>query len=454
MQETSVKNSIKSFGDIKSNKISIVTPTDASNFSIQLTRISKMLDESVLKFTKRYLIIQTELEEMKREFIGDVSLVSEYLNLTKKEIRAEKFDNITFGKFSNLNNIPKIPNYEHRILTKGEKKINKKNNNNYNLNNINYYRKQNYNTQFININNNNKKYNKNTNNNNKLSQEIKKEFFKEESLNKKNKNQINKNENNKKNNSIKKKEILKSLPDNKTKAIYILLNSDIVPYEEKLKLLTTKKIIYSQFSPNDIYNETLFNIENKINLLKQNQIEEDELNIIQNLSSYPTKTAKTGLNFLNEEKENELMIDNELNQKLLEMICVCLNENLIENKGENIKETYEKFFKKYNVNSIKDLFYEVIYKKIYNDLFIGKLNNKEIDEIINSISGNKILISDNLVSNNNKVFSYVAFSLDEILEFLKGIKDVEDDLKEKIKNEMEVKSLLEEEDKIRNLIGT
>ena len=454
MQETSVKNSIKSFGDIKSNKISIVTPTDASNFSIQLTRISKMLDESVLKFTKRYLIIQTELEEMKREFIGDVSLVSEYLNLTKKEIRAEKFDNITFGKFSNLNNIPKIPNYEHRILTKGEKKINKKNNNNYNLNNINYYRKQNYNTQFININNNNKKYNKNTNNNNKLSQEIKKEFFKEESLNKKNKNQINKNENNKKNNSIKKKEILKSLPDNKTKAIYILLNSDIVPYEEKLKLLTTKKIIYSQFSPNDIYNETLFNIENKINLLKQNQIEDEEQNIIQNLSSYPTKTAKTGLNFLNESKEKELMIENELNQKLLEMICVCLNENLIENKGENIKETYEKFFKKYNVNSIKDLFYEVIYKKIYNDLFIGKLNNKEIDEIINSISGNKILISDNLVSNNNKVFSYVAFSLDEILEFLKGIKDVEDDLKEKIKNEMEVKSLLEEEDKIRNLIGT
>ena len=36
------------------------------------------------------------------------------------------------------------------------------------------------------------------------------------------------------------------------------------------------------------------------------------------------------------------MIENELNQKLLEMICVCLNENLIENKGENIKETYEK----------------------------------------------------------------------------------------------------------------
>ena len=452
MQEMSVKNSIRNFGDIKSNKVSIKTPIDASNIYLQLSRIGKMLDESVLKFTKRYLIIQTELEETKREFVGDVSLISEYLNLTKKEIRYEKFDIAGFGKYSNINNIPKIPNYEHRILTKGEKRLNKKNNN-YNLSNINYYRKQNYNTQFVNINNNNKN-NKTSNINNKLSQEIKKEIYKEQALNKLNKNKMNKKENNvnKEKSLKKKKEILKSLPDNKTKAIYILLNSEIVPYEEKLKLLTTKKIIYSQVSPSDIYNDTLLNIENKINLLKQNQIEEDELSIIQNLSSYPTKTAKTGLNFLNENKENELMIDNELNQKLLEMICVCLNENLIENKGENIKETYEKFFKKYNVNSIKDLFYEVIYKKIYNDLFIGKLSNKEIDAIINSISGNKILISDNLVSNNNKVFSYVAFSLDEILEFLKGIKEVDDDLREKIKNEMTIKSLFEEEDRIRNLI--
>ena len=452
MQEMSVKNSIRNFGDIKSNKVSIKTPIDASNIYLQLSRIGKMLDESVLKFTKRYLIIQTELEETKREFVGDVSLISEYLNLTKKEIRYEKFDIAGFGKYSNINNIPKIPNYEHRILTKGEKRLNKKNNN-YNLSNINYYRKQNYNTQFVNINNNNKN-NKTSNINNKLSQEIKKEIYKEQTLNKLNKNKMNKKENNvnKEKSLKKKKEILKSLPDNKTKAIYILLNSEIVPYEEKLKLLTTKKIIYSQVSPNDIYNDTLLNIENKINLLKQNQIEEDELSIIQNLSSYPTKTAKTGLNFLNENKENELMIDNELNQKLLEMIHVCLNENLLENKGENIKETYEKFFKKYNVNSIKDLFYEVIYKKIYNDLFIGKLSNKEIDAIINSISGNKILISDNLVSNNNKVFSYVAFSLDEILEFLKGIKEVDDDLREKIKNEMTIKSLFEEEDRIRNLI--
>jgi hypothetical protein len=148
--------------------------------------------------------MQTELEEMKREFVGDVSLISEYLNLTKKEIRYDKIDNFGFGKYSNINNIPKIPNYEHRILTKGEKKLNKKSNN-YNLNNINYYRKQNYNTQFVNINNNNKN-NKTSNINNKLSQEIKKEIYKEQALNKLNKNKMNKKENNvNKEKSLKKK---------------------------------------------------------------------------------------------------------------------------------------------------------------------------------------------------------------------------------------------------------
>ena len=471
MTEASVKNSLRSFGSNAKLNNKLLDPVDASNVSIQLTRIGKMLDESVLKFTKRYLIIQTELEEMKREFVGNISLVNEYLNLTKKEIRAEKYDNIIQGKiYGNPLNIPKLPNYEQKALLK-EKKNNKSAYLNYkktNLNNSNNIKKGNSNVkkgknqqiekkmQSIFKNESPYKNNpeiQNLNNSN---------YYTHQTGNyENNENELSQNKiitnKNLKTNSLKDKkkmEIIESLPDNKSKAIYILLNSPVLPYDDKLKLLPSNKAICSIISSNDIFNDELANIENKINLLKQQPIEEDEKVIIDKVSNYPSKTAKTGLNFLNESKEKELMIENELNQKLLEMICVCLNENLIENKGENIKETYEKFFKKYNVNSIKDLFYEVIYKKIYNDLFIGKLSNKEIDAIINSISGNKILISDNLVSNNNKVFSYVAFSLDEILEFLKGIKDVEDDLKEKIKNEMEVKSLLEEEDKIRNLIGT
>ena len=447
MQEMSIKNSIRSFGEIKTNKSNIISASEASNITLQLTRIGKMLDESVLKFTKRYLIIQTELEEMKREFVGDVSLISEYLNLTKKEIRYDKFDNITLGKYSNPINVPKMPNYESKILSKSDKKYNNRINvYNNNSNMINYNKKPVYNNKIT-----NKKMMKNNKIFSPDNRKHIKGIFKEQTPEK---NNTKENEKNKRNIKKSKKEILNSLPDSQTKAIYILLNSEILPYEDKLKLLPSKRIIFNQVSPNDIYNDTLLNIENKINLLKQESIEEEDKSIVEKLSNYPSKTAKTGLNFLNEQKENELKKnDNETNKKLLDMIISCLGENINEVQGENIKETYEKFFKKYNVNSIKDLFLDVIYKRIYNDSLNGKLNYKDIEKIINSINNNKILISDNLVSNSNKIFSYVAFSLDEILEFLNGIKDLDDDLKEKIKNEIEVKNLLEEEDKIKNLIG-
>ena len=447
MQEMSIKNSIRSFGEIKTNKSNIISASEASNITLQLTRIGKMLDESVLKFTKRYLIIKTELEEMKREFVGDVSLISEYLNLTKKEIRYDKFDNITLGKYSNPINVPKMPNYESKILSKSDKKYNNRINvYNNNSNMINYNKKPVYNNKIT-----NKKMMKNNKIFSPDNRKHIKGIFKEQTPEK---NNTKENEKNKRNIKKSKKEILNSLPDSQTKAIYILLNSEILPYEDKLKLLPSKRIIFNQVSPNDIYNDTLLNIENKINLLKQESIEEEDKSIVEKLSNYPSKTAKTGLNFLNEQKENELKKnDNETNKKLLDMIISCLGDNINEVQGENIKEIYNNLFLKYNVNSIKDLFLDVIYKRIYNDSLNGKLNYKDIEKIINSINNNKILISDNLVSNSNKIFSYVAFSLDEILEFLNGIKDLDDDLKEKIKNEIEVKNLLEEEDKIKNLIG-
>ena len=460
MTDISVKNSLRSFAiNSKLGKDRILDPTEASNISIQLTRIGKMLDESVLKFTKRYLIIQTELEEMKREFIGDVSLVNEFLNLTKKEIRYDKFDGFTQGKiYGNPMNIPKLPNYEHKAIIKTDKRNNKSAYLNYKKSNLNNTSnttntkkgnsiKQNKSIQDKKI---KKKY-KNDSVGLGIDSEIQNlnssNYYTNQTLNSDN-NELKKINNNKKKN---KEEVLKKLPDNKTKAIYILLNSPVVSYQEKLKLLPTKKAITENINTNDIYTEALLNIENKINLLKQEPIEENEKIIINKIANYPSKTAKTGLTFLTKEKESELMIENEQNEKLLEMICVCLGENTPENYN-NIKESYNNLFQKYNVDSIKNLFFEHIYKKIYNDAFNGRVTNNYIENIINCIKENKILITDILVSNINKTFSYVAFSLDEIYEFLNSIKDIDDDLKDKIKNEIELKALIEEEEKIRNMI--
>lgn len=92
----SVKSSIRNFNDVKYQNGPIVV--DTVNLSMQLNHISKMLEDSVMKFTKRYLIVATELEEMKREFVGQSSLINEYLTLTKKEIRFDKFDKFQQGE--------------------------------------------------------------------------------------------------------------------------------------------------------------------------------------------------------------------------------------------------------------------------------------------------------------------------------------------------------------------
>ena len=458
MTESSVKSSIKNFiTNPKSTKDRFLDAIDFSNFATQLSSVGKMLDESILKFTKRYLIIQTELEEMKREFIGDISLVNEYINITKQG----KNGNFNNGKYyMKINNIPKLPNYNQKKSLKIDRKI---------LNKSFYL---NYNKPLFSNNTSTNISNKSNPRNNRKNFEKKiHNFFKSYSPyhnTQKSKNDNLNNSNNFSNcSSIKRKnskssissnnkyiknkpDIINTFPDNKTKGIYILLNSPILSYKDKLKLLPSKKIICSNISVTDILNNSLSIIQNKINLLKQKTIEEDEKLIIEKICNYPSNTAKTGLLFLNEEKEKELMINNKQNKKLLEMTSVCLGEKIKVNK--NIKEIYNILFKKYKVNSIKELYFNIIYKKIYKDSINDKLDYNEIKTIINCLGDNKSLISDVLTNNNNINFSYIAFTLDEIYEYLCGINEMDDDLKEKVRNELELKSLIEEEEKIRNLI--
>ena len=132
------------------------------------------------------------------------------------------------------------------------------------------------------------------------------------------------------------------------------------------------------------------------------------------------------------------------------MTSICLGEKIKVNKS--IKENYNILFKKYKVNSIKELYINYIYQKIYKDSINEKKDNNEIKNILNCIEKNKSLITDALINNNNKNFSYIAFSLDEIYEYLSGINEMDDDLKEKVRNELELKSLIIDEEKIRNLI--
>ena len=456
-----VKNSLRNFSS-KSTKYmkNINHYQEIPNISIQLSRMSKMIEDSVMKFTRRYLIISTELEEMKREYIGNMNIVNEFINLTRKEIRYEKYDNFNTSRTGSINNVPLMPNYENRSILNGIKKENKTSynkilNNNNNNNNLNYKKTFNKNRSLSRLYSpdNNKKaslknFNESKTNNfhkiNSISQ-----FTKSLNTSKSN-TSINKNYYTI-SQKEKKDDLINILSDNKTKSLYILLNSDILNYSEKLKLLYTKKNLLLICSPSELLNNELLKIQNKIKILQENNnLTNEERKIIENIIKYPSKTAKTGLNFLSEEKEKELM-KNEIEDNLLliKMIYILLNENINELNINNIKEKYNKIFNKFKVNSIKELFFEIIYKNIYEnslDNFNKNLNNK----IIEYINQNKSLITDILVNNINKNFSYVAFSIDEICDYLTGINNIDSSLKNKLKNEKQIQDLFKKQEIISN----
>ena len=448
----SVKNPLRNFGEIKSNRTSVSPSFEATNFSIQLTRIGKMLEESILNFTKRYLIISTELEEMKREFIGQVTLVSEYLNLTKKEIRSEKYESYNQIIYSNTSNIPIMPNYEKKMILRAEKK--KENKNFYNRNNLTISHHNRINSYISERNKTISSMSTKIIDPKKLKSNSAK-FLREDVDEQNHKNKINISKRQSVRNEIlplnnyhmKKNEIIHSLSDIQSKAILILIDSNILHYEDKIKLLFTKKKIFNQIKPKDILNDELAVIENKIQVLNnKKQIKEEDMKIINKIISYPSKTAKTGLNYLISEREKELMNDdNNINKTLIKMIYICLDEDYSSN---NLKEGYEYLFNKYQVKSIKNLFLEVIYNKIFINS-LNEKNTKKNEKIIKQISENKALMSHSLMNNINKTFNYICFSLDEICEFLKNIKGLNKEMKNKVKIEIKLKSLLEEKEKIK-----
>jgi hypothetical protein len=396
---------------------------------------------------------------MKREYIRNMNIVNEFINLTRKEIRYEKFDNFNTSRTGSINNVPLMPNYENRSILNGIKKENKTSynkilNNNTN-NNLNYKKTFNKNRSLSRLyspDNNKKASLKNfneskTNNSHKINSYS--QFTKSLNTSKSN-TSINKNYYTI-SQKEKKDDLINILSDNKTKSLYILLNSDMLNYSEKLKLLYTKKNLLLIYNPSELLNNELLEIQNKIKILQENNnLTNEERKIIENIIKYPTKTAKTGLNFLSEEKEKELM-KNEIEDNLLliKMIYILLNENIDELNINNIKEKYNKIFNKFKVNSIKELFFEIIYKKIYEsslDKFDKNLNNK----IIEYINQNKSLITDILVNNINKNFSYVAFSIDEICDYLTGINNIDSSLKNKLKNEKQIQDLFKKQEIISN----
>ena len=473
----SVKSSIRNFNDVKYQNGPIVV--DTVNLSMQLNHISKMLEDSVMKFTKRYLIVATELEEMKREFVGQSSLTNEYITLTKKEIRFDKFDKFQQGK--GMLNVPLCPNYEQKCLVKKSTsgRMNSAKTNKYKSN---YAVKKNVNrlmspqegkkvsknviknlndSRSINGSNystiNNKRTplrNKNYSTDN--IDNLQKEDINLNLVNKKNSVKQTNNMNNQEKKNYH-KSIINSIKNTKIKALYTMVTqNDILPIKEKLKVIYLNKELLSNIVVRDVMEDSGKVIKRRIEQKeKKFTVTEEEKELINKLTSYPSKTAQTGLNFLTNTREKDIInTDDSSSIELCKMIFACLGEGNFD-EYTTLKDAYENLFNKYNVKSIKKLFSDVIYKKIYYDILSDSPPSIDISNVIQCIDDNRDLITDSLANSTNKTFSYIAFSLEEIADYLKEVEAINDEqeMKKKLKQQIEINKMKIEYERIKEIVN-
>ena len=148
-------------------------------------------------------------------------------------------------------------------------------------------------------------------------------------------------------------EISNNSKDNKN--INFTYNSFPTQENEKIINLKDKNIINKSESENE-------------NSDSESESDNNSINNIENQKNeiFPSQTTQIGINFLTKEKEEEIYNDNtEEAKKICELIYIILNAyNQFEGKN-NVKDLFKYILDINNVNTIKELFFKVIYQKVY-----------------------------------------------------------------------------------------
>ena len=400
--------------------------------------------------------------------------------MTKKEIRFDKFDKFQQGK--GMINVPLCPNYEQKCLVKKSTsgRMNSAKTNKYksnyavkknvnrlmspqegkkvsknvikNLNDSRSINGSNYST----INNNKRTPLRNKNYSTDNIDNLPKEDINLNLVNKKNSVKQTNNMNNQEKKTYH-KSILSSIKNNKIKALYTMVTlNDILPIKDKMKLIYLNKDLLSNIVVRDVMEDSGKVLKRRIEQKeKKFTVTEDEKELINKLTSYPSKTAQTGLNFLTNTREKDIInTDDASSIELCKMIFACLGEGNFE-EYTTLKDAYENLFNKYNVRSIKKLFSDVIYKKIYYDILSDSPPSIDIANVIQCIDDNRDLITDSLANSTNKTFSYIAFSLEEIADYLKEVEAInyDQEMKKKLKQQIEINKMKIEYERIKEIVN-
>ena len=376
---------------------------DHSEKQIKLT---KLIEETMLELNRKYNSITESLNKLREDLIkkmlniqelsideSNSSLKSEFLlkennnnNNNNNSNSNNKSPNNTFNSISTRNFLKQ--NFIN--ISRNESRLKKRNQNiksmnfeekNIHINNL-CSNKNSKNNKLIrnNVNNKNKIFRPikphliyNSNNINKKEKEKKSTSKIQKNVSFKSKTTINNNgfNNRRLNSSFQKKMRLNSEDLNLEKS---LIKENKVPEILNTSPIENKNInlTYTSFPTQE--NDKSINLKEKPILDKsesENSVSESEDNSNNNIPTlkkeiFPSQTTQIGINFLTKEKEEEIYNDNnDEAKKICELIYIILNiQNLFDGKN-NVKSLFKVLFDNNKVDSIKDLFFKVIYQKVY-----------------------------------------------------------------------------------------
>ena len=410
-------------------------------------KVSGLINETVNEFNDRYLEMNKNLMKFKNDFLVKMNNIQEIIdnsNSNYYQIKTEEnFNKNIKNKILKKKNNNILKNLSFGINTSFNiySSTNSTNNNNNNNNNVIYNNKKYYNlvnkhfdTKY---NKNSIKYNFIKNINNSIEKHLKNpskkknvsfinyNYYNNHKNNKKNNfnnskkkfnnfsNFSNKNDKKKRPHSLNKininnkniKEFLLSsesskidLKSNKIKALEILCNkTNFLTKNEKMKIKFLNKELFNNIILNDEENN---NNNNKIKL------------------KFPSKTCQIGINFLNKKKEEIIFNDqSEISKNVIKIIYYLFNIQNKFNINNNSKDLYEFIYNFNNVKNIKDLFFNVIYDKIYNKC---EISDENINEFRKEISQNKEIFN-LIIQTNNSPLCWIVMNLLEIDEYLEFI---------------------------------
>ena len=410
-------------------------------------KVSGLINETVNEFNNRYLEMNKNLMKFKNDFLVKMNNIQEIIdnsNSNYYQIKTEEnFNKNIKNKILKKKNNNILKNLSFGINTSFNinSSTNSTNNNNNNNNNVIYNNKKynnlvnkHFDTKY---NKNSIKYNFIKNINNSIEKHLKNpskkknvsfinyNYYNNHKNNKKNNfnnskkkfnnfsNFSNKNDKKKRPHSLNKininnkniKEFLLSsesskidLKSNKIKALEILCNkTNFLTKNEKMKIKFLNKELFNNIILNDEENN---NNNNKIKL------------------KFPSKTCQIGINFLNKKKEEIIFNDqSEISKNVIKIIYYLFNIQNKFNINNNSKDLYEFIYNFNNVKNIKDLFFNVIYDKIYNKC---EISDENINEFRKEISQNKEIFN-LIIQTNNSPLCWIVMNLLEIDEYLELI---------------------------------